>query len=113
MKIGVGRCHLHVGFPLVPQEEEPDAKCDVGASGTPNCCYEHEYQILYRQAPSGGDPIFTLGVFSETQSLVGIRRVPVFLRPGLLPSLFIIIHQARGNVFVAPGGALRVSSFVS
>jgi hypothetical protein len=23
MKIGVGSYHLHVGFPLVPQEEEP------------------------------------------------------------------------------------------
>jgi hypothetical protein len=41
MKIGVGRCHLHVGFPLVTQEEEPDAKCDAGGEpceGTPNCC---------------------------------------------------------------------------
>jgi hypothetical protein len=41
MKIGVGRCHLHVGFTLVAQEEEPYAKCDAGAqpsSGTPNCC---------------------------------------------------------------------------
>src|SRR3954451_15532967 len=34
MKIGVvGRCHLHVGFPLVPKE--PDAKCDAGAFRRP------------------------------------------------------------------------------
>src|SRR4051794_7092169 len=30
MKIGMGRCHLHVGFPLVVQE--PDAKCDAGGA---------------------------------------------------------------------------------
>ena len=28
---------------------------------------EHEYQILYQQAPSGGDPIFIPGAFSETR----------------------------------------------
>ena len=33
-------------------------------------------------------------VFSETQRLlVGIRRVTALVRPGLLPSLFIILHQ--------------------
>jgi hypothetical protein len=76
MKIGVGSCHLHVGFTLVTQEEEPYAKCDAGAqpsSDTLNSCLarEHEYQILYGQAPSGGDPIFISGTFSETHPHVG------------------------------------------
>ena len=46
MKIGVGRCHLHVGFPLVPQEEQPDAKCDAGSlvrAPQTVALLEHEY----------------------------------------------------------------------
>ncbi len=47
-----------------------------------------------------------------TQGLVALKRGPVLLRPGLLPPLFIIPHNARRNVLITLGGALRVSSFV-
>jgi hypothetical protein len=45
MKIGVGRCHLHVGFPLVPRKKSPTLSVtqEDPCKGTPNCCYEHEY----------------------------------------------------------------------
>src|SRR5512132_2359104 len=37
---------------------EPADKSDVGASGTPNCCQEHETQIpLVEAPPDGNDPI--------------------------------------------------------
>src|SRR3954468_15001126 len=39
MKIGVGRCHLHVGFPLVPRKKSPTLSVthEEPCEGTPNC----------------------------------------------------------------------------
>ena len=33
---------------------EPVLESDVGASGTKQCCFEHELQILSEEAPAGG-----------------------------------------------------------
>jgi hypothetical protein len=36
---------------------EPDQEEDAGASGTPDCCYEHAPQMLQDEAPPGGSAV--------------------------------------------------------
>jgi nucleotide-binding universal stress UspA family protein len=49
---------------------------------------------------------------NKTGSELHVVHVRISLYSGLLPSLFII-PQARRNVVVAPGRALRISGLVS
>jgi hypothetical protein len=46
MKIGVGRCHLHVGFPLVPRKKSPTLSVTQEESlvrAPQTVALEHEY----------------------------------------------------------------------
>ena len=62
---------------------EPADKSDVGASGTPHCCREHETQIPQIEAPPDGNDRCRGGGGEQVETLVercaglGVHKDPV------------------------------------
>src|SRR3954451_496673 len=77
MKIGVGRCHLHVGFPLVPRKKSPTLSVtqEEPCEGTSNCCLRARILDSVLTGFSRWRPYFhTRGVLGNSTAHGSMRR---------------------------------------